>query len=172
MRHLWRRHQPEPCGGCSLKAGIGAALALGVVAVLGEQSGVAMLIAPFGASAVLLFAVPDSPLSQPANVIGGHLLATALALILDALLPDTLMATVFAAGLAIALMSLVRLTHPPAGADPLVVMALHPGPEFLLMPVGLGAVALVAIAWIVHRLPPSRPYPLPVAAADPVPPSD
>lgn len=162
MRRFLRRHQPTPCGGCSLKAGIGTTLALGLVALLGEHQGVMMLIAPFGASAVLLFAVPDSPLSQPANVIGGHLLATALALLMDAVLPDSLLATVFTVGLVVAAMSLFRLTHPPAGADPLVVMALHPGPEFLFMPVLVGTVSLVAIACTLHRLPPRRAYPLPL----------
>lgn len=171
MPRRWlQRHQPPPCGGCSLKAGLGAGLALTVVALLGEQAELAMLIAPFGASCVLLFAMPDSPLSQPANVIGGHMLATGIALGVDALLPDGLPATVLAVGLAIVAMSTLRLTHPPAGADPLVVMAIHPGADFLVMPVLLGATALVATAAIIHRIPPVRRYPLPppepVAARD------
>lgn len=164
MKRFLRRHQPPPCRGCWLKAGAGAALALTFVAWLGEHSGAALLIAPFGATCVLLFAHPDSPLSQPANVIGGHLLATAVALIMDPLMADTPFAIAAAVGVAIALMLLLRLTHPPAGADPLLVMTLHPGWDFLVTPVLAGAVVLVALAFLIHRLPPARAYPLPAAA--------
>lgn len=161
MKRFIHRHQPPPCRGCWLKAGIGAALALAFIAWLGEHSGTPLLIAPFGATCVLLFAQPDSPLSQPANVIGGHLLSTALALALDPMLPDTPISIAVAVGAAIAAMLLLRLTHPPAGADPLLVMTQHPGVHFLVAPVLMGAVVLVAIATVVHRLPPARVYPLP-----------
>lgn len=161
MKRFVRRHQPRPCRGCSLKAGIAAALALGMIAMLGENSGTAMLIAPFGASAVLLFAVHDSPLSQPVNVVGGHVLAAGLALLLDPMLPDTSMSMVLAVGLTIVAMSVLRLVHPPAGAMPLIIMTQHPDASFLL-PVGIGAVGLVTMACILHRIPPVRvAYPLP-----------
>lgn len=120
-----------------------------------------MLIAPFGASAALLFVVPESPLSQPVNVLGGYLLATAVALGLNAVLPGTTAAMIVAVGIAIAAMSMTRLVHPPAGAIPLVVMTLHPEPSFILMPVGIGAVGLVAMACVLHRIPPVHRYPLP-----------
>ncbi len=161
MKRLMARHQPPPCQGCSLKAGVGAVLGIGVVALLAEVSGLPLLIAPFGASAVLLFAIPDSPLAQPANVIGGHVLAALTSVGLDALLPDAWWATALAVGAVIALLAAVRLTHPPAGADPVVVMAAHPGFDFVLVPVLLGSVLLVGCAWLVHRLPPRQAYPLP-----------
>lgn len=161
MRRFLHRHQPPGCGGCWLKAGIGAMLGIGFIALLGEHSGVALLIAPFGASCVLLFAVPESPFSQPANVIGGHVLATTIAVALDQVLPDTALSMALAVGVVIAVMHLARLTHPPAGADPLIVMQVHPGFDFVLMPVLVGAVVLVAVAFLIHRLPPARPYPLP-----------
>lgn len=163
MKRFIHRHQPPSCRGCWLKAGVGAALAIGFIAWLGEHSGTLLLIAPFGATCVLLFALPDSPLSQPANVIGGHVLATGVALALDPMLPDTPMAIAVAVGAVIALMLLLRLTHPPAGADPLLVMTLHPDATFLVTPILIGAVVLVAIAMVMHRLPPARAYPLPAA---------
>ncbi len=121
-----------------------------------------MLIAPFGASAVLLFAVPESPLSQPINVVGGHLLAAGMALLLDPVLPDTMLSMVLATGIVIIAMSVLRLVHPPAGAVPLVIMTLHPDPSFVLLAVGVGAFGLVAMACILHRIPPVRAYPLPL----------
>lgn len=167
MKHFVARHQPRPCRGCSLKAGVGALLGIGIVAWLTEAIGLPLLIAPFGASAVLLFAVPDSPLAQPANVIGGHVIAALLSLALDAVLPDAWWATALAVGVVIGMLAALRLTHPPAGADPLVVMASHPGLEFVLMPVLAGSVLLVLCAWLVHCVPPRQVYPLPPRPPEP-----
>lgn len=108
-------------------------------------------MAPFGASCVLLFSVPDSPLSQPMNVIGGHMVASVIGLALAMVLPDAWWAGALGVGLAIGVMAALRVTHPPAGADPLVILALQPGWSFLILPVGLGAVALVAVAFAYHR---------------------
>jgi len=65
-------------------------------------------------------------------------------------------------GLAIAAMAALRITHPPAGADPLVVLMAGTGIgfDFLLFPTLTGAVALVAVASVVHRIGPKTPYPL------------
>ncbi|MDQ0511374.1 HPP family protein [Ancylobacter amanitiformis] len=152
MRHYFHRHQPPHHPHIAVLAGIGAMVAIGVTGALSVYAGAPLLIAPFGASAVLLFSVPASPLSQPANVVGGHVVATAAALALHMVLPGTWWAAAIAVGVAIALMALLRITHPPAGADPLLVFAGDPTWAFLIMPVGLGAVALVAIAVIFHRL--------------------
>lgn len=161
MRRYWTRHQAAGNRTAAAKAGLGAVLGLGLVAWIGHETGAPLLIAPLGATAVLLFSVPDSPLSQPANVIGGHALATLLALALAALLPDLpWWSAPLAVGLAIAAMAVARLTHPPAGATPLVVLQIDPGVDFLVVTIGCSA-ALVAIAVLVHKLPPRRPYPLP-----------
>ncbi len=135
-------------------------LGMGFVGWLGSVTTEPFLIAPFGASCVLLFGVPQSPLSQPANVIGGHMLATAVTLGLRSFLPPDWWAVALAVGLVIGLMVAFRLTHPPAGATPVVIMLSDPGPMFLLEPMLFGTVALVAIAYVVHRLPPRTSYPL------------
>jgi CBS-domain-containing membrane protein len=137
-------------------------LAIGFIAWLGDVSGTPLLIGPFGATCVLLFAMPDSPLSQPANVVGGHLLATGLSLALAPVLPATPMGMAMAVGAALAAMLVLRITHPPAGADPLLVLTLHPDWSFLVVPVLVGSLVLVLMALIIHRLPPVRAYPLPV----------
>jgi CBS-domain-containing membrane protein len=109
-------------------------------------------MAPFGASCVLLFSLSGSPLSQPANVIGGHFISTLVGLVLRLLFPNEWWAAALAVGLAIALMSALRITHPPAGADPLVVFAADPDFSFLVFPVLSGASALVAVATLFHRV--------------------
>ncbi|WP_027259442.1 HPP family protein [Leisingera aquimarina] len=159
MDKYFKRALPHPSPRSVITAGLGAFLAIAALSLLTTHANLLLLIAPFGASCVLLFSVPQSPLSQPANVVGGHLLATAISLSLNAVLPETWWALALAVGLAIAVMAALRLTHPPAGADPLMVFAADPGFSFLLFPVLAGAVALVAIAALFHRLA-GHEYPL------------
>ena len=161
-RRFLHRHQPPVATARWLKAGIGATLAFVVIWVLGDASGVPFVVAPLGASAVLVFGLPESPLSQPANVLGGHAVAAALSLIADHLAPAGPITLAVTVGGVIALLGVVRLTHPPAGATSLVVMLTHPGWSFLVTPVIAGALVLVLVAVIVHRIPPRVVYPLPV----------
>lgn len=142
-----------------LLAGGGGALAIALLALGGAGLDLPLLIAPFGASCVLLFAAPSAPLSQPVNVIGGHVVATAIGLLLHLALPDSWWAQALAVGLAIAAMGLLRVTHPPAGADPLLVFAMGPSVSFLILPVLAGATALVMTAVVFHRIS-GTPYPV------------
>ncbi|KAB8172597.1 HPP family protein [Lysobacter maris] len=162
-------HRPQQTVGwpAALRAGIGGGVAIGLLLALARLSGQPWLMAPFGASCVLLFSLPASPLSQPANVIGGHLLSTAIGLAVAQWLPDAVWAMPLAAMLAIAAMAGLRVTHPPAGADPLLVLLARPDWSFLLFPVALGSLALVAVAWCVHRVPGGVRYPLPPPRPEP-----
>ncbi len=146
----------------ALLAGLGGFIAIAVAGALSFYTRTPWLIAPFGASCVLLFSVPASPFSQPMNVVGGHIVSTAAALALHMLLPGEWWAAAIAVGVAISLMALLRVTHPPAGADPILVFATDPSWWFLIMPVLLGAIALVTIAAVFHRLT-GTTYPLKVS---------
>ncbi|MEA3413016.1 MAG: HPP family protein [Pseudomonadota bacterium] len=161
FRDLLLRRQPGQPLAVLTKAGIGGLLAIGAVAWLSHVSGSPLLMAPFGATCVLLFSVPNSPLSQPANVLGGHVVSTAIGLALHELLPVEWWSLGLAVGLSIFTMAALRVTHPPAGADPLVVFFDNPGWAYLGLPVALGSVALILIAWMFHRVPPRIVYPIP-----------
>jgi len=160
IRAFIHRHQPDVPILVSAKSGLGAALGMGIIGLLGYLTHEPLLIAPFGATCVLLFAVPHSPLAQPANVIGGHMLAAAVTLLLRIFLPPEWWAIALAVGLVIGLMVALRLTHPPAGATPVVVMLSDPGAIFLLFPMLTSSVLLVMIAYLVHRMPPHTVYPV------------
>lgn len=151
MRHFFIRHQRPPSITQWTLAGLGGFLAIGLTGGLSLLAGTPLLMAPFGATCVLLFSVPNSPLSQPMNIVCGHVLSSAVGFIMHLLLPNQWWAIALAVGLAIALMSALRITHPPAGADPLVVFASDPGIAFLLSPVLLGSVLLVLVATLFHR---------------------
>ncbi|TCR66562.1 HPP family protein [Bosea sp. BK604] len=142
----------------ALLAGLGGFLTILALAIGGLQSGALLLIAPFGASCVLVFALPQSPLAQPRNVIGGHLISTIAGLCVLALVGPTPFGLALGVGLAISCMSLTGTLHPPAGADPLVVlMAGAPWP-FLITPVLFGALAIVLIGTGFHRLVSGKAY--------------
>jgi CBS-domain-containing membrane protein len=151
MRHFLARRQAPVKTGHWILAGAGGFVAIGGIGLLTVWAGTPLLVAPFGATCVLLFSVANSPLSQPMNVVCGHVLSTAVALALRMVLPNEWWAVALAAGLAIALMAAFRVTHPPAGADPLVVFAADPGLVYLLSPVLSGSLLLVAIATAYHR---------------------
>lgn len=159
MRRILSQALPRAPLMPALTAGFGGFLAIASLSLLSQQAELMLLMAPFGASCVLLFLVPASPLSQPANVIGGHAVAALIGLAAHAVLPDDGWAMALAIGAAITAMALLRLTHPPAGADPLVVFASDPGLGFLLFPVISGAAVLVAVAVLYHRVTGGR-YPV------------
>ncbi len=169
-RRFLHRHQPTGPSARWFKAGFGATVAFVAIWLLGDASGVPLILAPLGASAVLVFGLPESPLSQPANVLGGHAIAAALSLGVDHLAPPGPITLAVAVGVVVAVLGLVRLTHPPAGATALVVMLTHPDWSFLFTPVIAGAVVLVLTAVVVHRLPPRSVYPLPVPEKPKIPP--
>jgi CBS-domain-containing membrane protein len=155
-----------------LTAGIGGALAVSLVGAAGLLSGSALLMAPLGATAVLLFALPDSPLSAPRHVVGGHALSMfigVLCLFLVSLMtasPDLAdagpVADMLGAGLgtgaAIACMMATRTVHPPAGANPMLLifsgLSMSDATLLIALPGVFGAVLLYLVAALGRRTAP------------------
>lgn len=160
LRRLFVRQQPAEPALSAIKAGIGGAIAIATLVLLGYISASPLLMAPFGATCVLLFSLPKSPLSQPINVIAGHVVSVTIGLTLNYFLPLDWWSIGLAVGIAISAMAVLRVTHPPAGADPIVVFFTSPGWEYIIFPVALGSIALVITAWLFHKLPPQSTYPL------------
>lgn len=142
--------------------------------------GLFLLIAPFGASAFLIFVVPNSPLAQPWSAVMGNTLSAFAAIGTLALTPDLLVAAPLAVALAILCMAVARAFHPPAGAVALATVIAaqspgFPGWSFALSPVFTGTAALVAagILWnrATGRVYPFRQPPAPSAhgTTDPAP---
>lgn len=141
--------------------------------LLGANPQLAWLIASLGASAVLVFALPASPLSQPWPVFGGHVIAAAVGIACHALFTQPWLAGAAAVGGAIALTSLTRSLHAPAGGTALLAAIPSPavaalGWHLIFVPVALNAALLVlcAVAW--HRLS-GHSYPHRAVQVPPVP---
>ena len=150
------------------RSGLGALigiLATGCICRLAVGQGTALpiLIAPMGASAVLLFAVPSSPLAQPWSLLGGNLVAALVGITAARLIPDPFVAAAVAVGLAIALMMTARCVHPPSGAVALTAVlggraVTDLGYGFLLWPLGANSLLLLAVALAFNGLA-GRSYP-------------
>ena len=147
----------------------GAFLAVCLLAWLCEALGSyarLMLIGSFGATAAMIFGVPESPYAQPRNVLGGHLLAALCGVIawrLAANLPW--LACGLAVACAVYLMHTTRTFHPPGGATALIAVIgdarIHDlGFVYVFMPVGLGVLFLVLLGVLINNLFPGRRYPL------------
>jgi CBS-domain-containing membrane protein len=131
---------------------------LAILAVT-RMAGYPLLIGSFWASAVLLFGAAESPLAQPRNLIGGHLLSATVAVSIVALGWTGPTAMALAVGLAIFLMYLTRTIHPPGGATALIGVQGHAGPIFLLIPVLSGVLLLLVVALFTNNLVNHRQYP-------------
>ncbi|OYU35981.1 HPP family protein [Novosphingobium sp. PASSN1] len=165
-------------GADRLFAGFGAALGIAFAALIAgyfplQQSDIPLLVAPLGASAVLVFAVPASPLAQPWSVIGGNTTSALVGIAVYHLVPGVALAGSVAVGCAILAMSLLRCFHPPGGACALTAVigssAVHAaGFSFAFLPVALNSVALVVFGLLFHRVSrhsyPHRPVPAPPQA--------
>lgn len=137
----------------------GALLGIGVVAILALVYQMPMLVASFGASAVLLYGVPDAPLSQPRNVFFGHTLSATVGVLAFALFGLTWWAAALGTATAILLMLLTKTTHPPGGATALVAILNQAGPFYIVTPVAAGAMVLIVVAMLINNLSPNRSYP-------------
>jgi CBS domain-containing membrane protein len=140
-----------------IRASIGALLGIAVTGListlwLGSVNDLPLLIAPMGASAVLLFGVPASPLAQPWSIVGGNVVAALVGVTAAHWISAPLIAAAVAIGIALGVMSLLNCVHPPSGAVALTavlggphVMALGYG--FVLAPVGLNSLLLLGVAF-------------------------
>lgn len=129
------------------------------------RSGLVFLIAPFGASAVLVYGAPRSPLAQPRNLIGGHVFSALVGVVCYKLFGAIpWLASSLAVATAIAVMHVTRTVHPPGGATALIAVIgdakVHSlGYFFALVPVGLGVLLMLVVALIVNNIPEGRRYP-------------
>ncbi len=159
IRTLTARHEPKGHFVSHLKSGSGAVVGMATIGGLASFTGIPMLIAPLGATAVLMFGQPASPLAQPANVFAGYLIATLIGVAAALAFPGLWEVSAVAVGLSIALMLMFRVTHPPAGAIPLVATASPDRGVMLFVIVLVGCVSLLALAILHHWIPPRVQYP-------------
>ncbi len=167
----WRRFVPQPMPATHierLRASIGACAGIALTGLmstawLGSANALPLLIAPMGASAVLLFGVPASPLAQPWSIIGGNLVAALIGVTAAHWIASPLVAAAVAVGAALVVMSSLRCVHPPSGAVALTAVLGGPhivalGYGFVWVPVGLNSL-LLTLGAIAYNNATGRSYP-------------
>ena len=138
---------------------VGIVCGIGVIAAVTYLAGYPWLIAPFGASALLLYSVPGSPLAQPRNLFGGHLIAGVVGVTCYQLMGDTWYSVTLSVTVAIVLMFLTGTSHPPGGATAIVSVLGHYDYRFLLFPLLAGVIWMFAVACITNKISGERQYP-------------
>jgi CBS-domain-containing membrane protein len=151
--------KPTPCAGAGptearpllgmLAGAAGGAVAIGVMELFASSTTIPLMTIPFATSIVLVMGSPEVEAAQPRALVGGHIVATLVGLIVLHVAGSDPWAAALAVGLAIAVMHRTGTFHPPAGIDPLLVVVNNMPWSFLIIPVALGAgmLALFAFAW-------------------------
>jgi len=155
-----------------LLGGIGAGVSIAILAYITFQSILSgtnyglWLAASFGSSVVVVFGYPDNEFSQPKNVLFGHLLCALMGIIFVTLFKITQDRTIFfltiglAVGLSVMLMMALKITHPPAGGNTIVVMLTQDSFQFLIFPIMVGAITIIIGGIIYNRFILKKNYPL------------
>lgn len=135
-----------------LLASLGAAIAVALLGLLGDWIGVIALFVGFAPSCLLVFTLPEAPVSQPPAVIGGHFVASAVGVLAGQLLPVAPWSIALAVGVAIVGMAVARILHPPAVGNTVIAMVTGPGWIFLLIPALSASMLIVVVGILWHRL--------------------
>lgn len=149
---------------------VGAFVGIGLIAFIQSKYLIdqenLLLIGSFGASSVLIYGEIQSPLAQPRNLIGGHVISAFIGVTMFKLFPDTVWLTAsLSVALSIVLMQFTKTMHPPGGATALIavigtekVKAL--GYLYVLFPVFTGTIILLLVALFFNNITPHRQYPV------------
>ena len=127
-------------------------------------AGLPLIVASMGASAALLFAASHSPLAQPWPLVGGNIISALVGVTVAKFMPDPVLGAAFAVSLSVLIMLLTHSLHPPGGGIALIPFqgdaSLHAlGYHFVLLPVGLNVLILLAAGVLINNLLPARRYP-------------
>jgi CBS-domain-containing membrane protein len=138
--------------GMMVAGAAGGAVAIALMEELSTRATFPLIFVPFATSIVLIMGSPETAAAQPRALIGGHLLATLVGLLVVKITGPGPLAAALAVGLAMVVMHLTRSFHPPAGIDPLVIVVNDMSWSFLLAPVAIGVCLLAAMAYLWHNL--------------------
>ena len=138
---------------------LGAFICIALLAYLTASTPYPFIAAPMGATAVLVFGVPDSPLAQPRNIIGGNLIAAIICVVCVALWGTAPWVMAIAVATTIKVTQLTRTVHPPAGAVALLGVLGGASWPYILTPVLVGSVVMVICTVLFSHAAPGRSYP-------------
>ncbi|MFL2897420.1 MAG: HPP family protein [Candidatus Pelagibacter sp.] len=142
-------------------AGIFSFITILVLTILTYKTPYGMfLIASFGSTMVLLYGYPESPFAQPKNIILGHFLTSLIGIIfLNFVYLPIFINIPLAVGFGVMLMILFKVTHPPAGGNPIIVIIGSVSYDYLLTPVIVGSIVVILFGVIINKFILKKKYP-------------
>ncbi len=145
----------------STLAGIFSIITIGVLTVLTYKTSYGIfLIASFGSTMVLLYGYPESPFAQPKNIILGHFLTALIGIIFLNFVPLPIFLNIpLAVGFGVMFMILFKVTHPPAGGNPIIVIIGSVSYDYLINPIILGALIVILFGVVLNRFVLRKKYP-------------
>jgi CBS-domain-containing membrane protein len=159
-------HQKEASAGDGRKyldmiwSAIGGTIAIALALLLVADRNSPFLLASLGGSTVFLFVLTETEAAQPRALLGGHIGGALIGILCYQVFGDGLWVSVTAVVLTMMLMVVTRTIHPPAGANPLIMVHHHASFLSLLNPVGAGVLTLFLVAMLWSRLRPGKKYPI------------
>ncbi|MDO7789113.1 HPP family protein [Desulforamulus aquiferis] len=138
---------------------LGVFLSIGLIVFLSNLYTLPLLVPSLGATAILLYSAWDSPMSQPRNIILGHMVSATAGVVTYYFMGIQWWSIALAVSLAIVLMTLTRSLHPPGGATAFI--GVYTGQSFIYIftPVALGAIFITVISALIINISPDRKYP-------------
>ena len=113
----------------------------------------------FGATVFLVFALHELETAQPKNVFFGHLVSVLVGIIFNETIGFSFYSLGLAVGVAVTLMIYLKIMHPPAASNPLVVLFTDVSFEYILFPVIFGTIAIIVMSIFLNRIVLKRKYP-------------
>ena len=146
----------------SLLAGLFSAITIGALTLLTYKTELGVfLIASFGSSMVLLYGYPENPFAQPKNIFFGHLLTSVVGIVfLFFTVVPTFIIIPLAVGLGVSLMILFKVTHPPAGGNPIIIIIGSVSIDYLISPIITGSIIIIVFGIVLNRLILKKKYPI------------
>jgi CBS-domain-containing membrane protein len=148
---------------------LGAMIALGLALIFTKPPTSPLLLASLGGSTIFLFGLTGAPAAQPRALFGGHLISSLIGIICYQLFSDALWVYLLAEVLTMGVLLLTQTVHPPAGANPLIMIQAHAGFSHLVVVVLLGVTILAVVAAVWSRLTPGKVLHYPVRWNEPSP---
>ena len=145
----------------SIIAGIFSIITIGVLCLLTYRTTYGLfLVASFGSTMVLLYGYPESPFAKPKNIFFGHFLTSLVGVVFVNFVPLPIFLNIpLAVGFGVGLMILLKVTHPPAGGNPIIVIMGSVSFEYLLSPIITGCIIVIIFGIILNKFVAKRDYP-------------
>ena len=143
-------------------AGIFSSITIGVLTLLTYKTSLGLfLMTSFGSSMVLLYGFPENPFAQPKNVFFGHLLTAFIGILFLNYIPLPLFINIaLAVGVGIFFMIIFNVVHPPAGANPIIVIIGGVSYEYLINPIIFGSLIVLFFGIVLNKFILKKNYPL------------